>query len=36
MIRHARRYLVVLSRLAADLLSVCLDARLALARLAPT
>jgi len=34
-IRHARRCLVVLSRLAADLLSVCLGARLALAGLAP-
>ena len=32
---HARRYLVVLSHLAADLLSVCLGAPLALARLAP-
>ena len=32
---HARRYLVVLSHLAADLLTVCLNARLALARLAP-
>jgi hypothetical protein len=34
-IRHARRYLIVLSHLAADLLTVCLDARRALARLAP-
>jgi hypothetical protein len=34
-IRHARRYLVVLSHLAADLLTVCLDARRTLARLAP-
>ena len=35
-IHHARRCLVVLSHLAADLLSVCLGARLALARLAPS
>ena len=34
-IHHARRCLVVLSRSAADLLAVCLGARLALARLAP-
>lgn len=34
-IHHARRCLVVLSHLAADLLTVCLNARLALARLAP-
>jgi hypothetical protein len=35
-IRHARRYLVVLSHLAAGLLTVCCDVRLALARLAPS
>ena len=34
-IRHARRYVVVLSHLAAGLLAVCLAARVALARLAP-
>jgi hypothetical protein len=33
-VRHARRYVVVLSHLAAGLLAVCLDARAALARLA--
>lgn len=34
-IRHARRYVMVLSHLAAGLLTVCLEARAALARLAP-